>query len=239
MTQIIAHRGASCAAPENTLAAFEQAISARADGVELDVHLTADGSVVVIHDDAVDRTTNGSGAVHEMTLEQVQGLDASMGQAGFAGIKIPTLAEVYALLQKTNLTVNVELKENAYHNGFAVIPKVLELEEQYGMSGKVYYSSFNHYVLRELKHRSGQIQTGILYGEPLVDVWDYAEAVPADAVHPNYQVLQDANVVRQCHALGIAVRPWTVNQEHDLQEMFVQKVDAVITNDPALARAIR
>lgn len=238
-TQIFAHRGASCTAPENTLPAFEQAAALHADGVELDVHLSADGQLVVIHDDTVGRTTNGIGVVHQMTLEQLKMLDASMGKAGFAGVKIPTLEEVYRLLQPTGLQVNVELKENEYDNGFAVIPKVLALEEAYGMSGRVFYSSFNHYALREMKRLSAKIQTGLLYAAALVDVWDYAASVPADAIHPNFFTLRDKNLVLQCHAFDIAVRPWTVDTEADLQNMFEQNVDTVITNDPELALRLR
>lgn len=239
MTQVFGHRGASCAAPENTMAAFERAAEAGADGIELDVHLTSDGHAVVIHDDTVDRTTDGSGKVHAMTLEQLRSLDASMGKTGYSGARIPTLEEVYGFLKSTRLTVNAELKENAYDGGFSVIPKVLELEEKCGMAGRVFYSSFNHYILREMKRRSPKTRTGILYAAAFLDIWSYAAAVPADAVHPNFVVLRDRNLVPRCHAAGLAVRPWTVNGEADLNDMFAQGVDTVITNDPELALRLR
>ena len=127
LTQILGHRGASAEAPENTLAAFELAARMGADGVELDVHLTSDNEVVVIHDDTVDRTTNDTGAVRGMTFAQIRELDASMGKPRFSGAKIPTLAEVHELLRPTGMIVNVELKENAYDHGFLIVPKVLEL----------------------------------------------------------------------------------------------------------------
>lgn len=238
-TQVIGHRGASCAAPENTLAAFECAAESGADGVELDVHLSSDGYAVVIHDDLVDRTTNGTGAVSSMTLEQLRSLDASMGKDGFSGAKIPTLDEVYRLLQPTSLSVNVELKEDVYNDGFIVIPKVLELEKKYGMTGRVFYSSFNHILLREMKRCSSEIPTGLLYAAALVDVWKYAAAVPADAIHPHFASLQDRSVVPECHNAGIAVRPWTVDRDEDLMDMFAQGVDAVITNDPVHALHLR
>lgn len=238
-TQVLAHRGASFAAPENTMPAFEAAVAAHADGVELDVHLTSDGEVVVIHDGTVNRTTNGTGKVHDMPFAQLRALDASMGKAGFSGARIPTLEEVYRLLQPTGLQVNVELKEEAYDHGFTIIPKVLALEEKCGMQGRVFYSSFNHYALREMKQRSREIRTGLLYAAALVDIWGYAAAVPADAIHPNFTALRDPNVVPRCHEAGIAVRPWTVNEEEDLRDMFSQGVDAVITNDPALALRLR
>lgn len=239
MTQIFGHRGASCAAPENTLAAFEKAAEDGADGVELDVHLSSDGQLVVIHDDTVDRTTNGTGTVHNMTFEQIRSLDASMGKQKFSGALIPTLEEVYHLLKPTRLMINVELKENAWDGGFTVIPKVLELEQKYGMTGRVFYSSFNHYVLREIKNRSVETPVGLLYAAALVDVWHYAAFVPADAIHPLYLTLRDPNLVPRCHAAGITVRPWTVNEEADLCAMFAAGVDAVITNDPELALRLR
>lgn len=239
LTQILGHRGASAEAPENTMSAFELAAQMGADGLELDVHLAADGRVVVIHDDTVDRTSNGTGAVREMTFAQLRELDASMGKQGFSGAQIPTLEEVYKFLQPTGLIVNVELKENAYDHGFLIIPEVLELEERYGMTGRVIYSSFNHYLLREMKDHSANIPTAILYSAALVDVWQYAAQVPADGIHPHFAALADRKLVARCHAAGQAVRPWTVNEERDLRGMFHLGVDAVITNFPDLALRLR
>lgn len=239
-TQVLAHRGASCCAPENTLEAFSQAASEGADGIELDVHLSADGHLVVIHDDTLERTTNGIGAVNSRSLSELRSLDASAGMAAFSGAKIPTLDEVYTLLKPTGLFINVEIKEDTVVNGmFPVICKVLALTEQFDMEDRVFYSSFNHYILHEIKRCNSRIQTGILYAAALVNVWDYACAVPSDAIHPNFEVLRDKNVIEQCHKSGIKVRPWTVNCEENLQNLFQQGADAVITNDPHKALQIR
>ena len=222
------------------MASFEKAVELGADGIELDVHLSADGRLMVIHDDTVDRTTDGSGSVHGMTFEELRSLDASKGKPGFSGVRVPTLEEVYRLLQPTRLAVNVELKENAWDGGFLVIPRVLELEEKFRMTGRVFYSSFNHYLLREMKSRSEEIPVGLLYSAALVDVWDYAAAVPADAIHPHYNILlRDRELVPRCHAAGIAIRPWTVDDEASLSAMYGAGVDAVITNDPELALRLR
>jgi glycerophosphoryl diester phosphodiesterase len=238
-TQVFAHRGASEKAPENTLAAFELAAEMGADGIELDVHLSRDGRLMVLHDDTVDRTSSGTGTVHDMLCDELRALDVSMGIQGFSGARIPTLDEVYALIKKTGMTVNVELKENCYENGFLVIPKALELAEQYGLVGRVFYSSFNHYLLREMKQSAKAVQTAVLYDAAMVDVWDYTQKVPADAIHPYFQVLQDRQLVPQCHARGIAVRPWTVDREEELTQMFAAGVDTVITNRPDLALQLR
>lgn len=120
MVAIWAHRGASAHAPENTLPAFELAVEQGADGVELDVHLTADGHLVVTHDETIDRCSDGTGAIASLTLEQLRAFDFSAGWEGFAGTRIPTLREVYELLHPTDLTINVELK-----NTFAPYPSTL------------------------------------------------------------------------------------------------------------------
>ncbi|ARP50625.1 MULTISPECIES: glycerophosphodiester phosphodiesterase [Caproicibacterium] len=238
--QIFAHRGASFAAPENTLPAFEKAAALHVDGVELDVHLTTDGRLVVIHDDTVDRTTNGQGRVNRMTLEQLRALDASAGRQGYGGVRIPTLAEVYRLLEPTHLLVNVELKENRRsRDGYAVIPKVLALEESAGMSGRVFYSSFNPFLLRELKRRSPQSKTALLYKVPLARVWKLAARLVADAIHPKDSLLRDTALVSQCHTRGLAVRPWTADEPAVMEELFRQQVDAVITNCPEQALHLR
>ncbi len=238
-TQVFAHRGASFKAPENTLAAFLLAAELGADGVELDVHLSRDGRVVVIHDDTVDRTGNGSGSVHDMLFDDLRALDVSMGKPGYAGACIPTLEEVYRLLAPTPLMVNVEIKEYLYQDGFPIIPKVLELEERYRFTGRVFYSSFNHYILREIKRLHPQVPTAILYAEGMVDAWEYARRVPSDAIHPHFVALQDPALVSQCHANGIAVRPWTVDRPDVLEQTFAAGVDTVITNRPDVALELR
>ena len=105
-----AHRGASGVMPENTLPAFEKAVELGADGVELDIQMTADGEIVVIHDEMVDRTSDGKGWVKDYTLEQLQKLDVSYGHKELGHVSIPTMREVFELLKPTDLTINIELK---------------------------------------------------------------------------------------------------------------------------------
>ncbi|MFT8887315.1 MAG: glycerophosphodiester phosphodiesterase [Ethanoligenens sp.] len=238
-TQVIAHRGFSYQAPENTLEAFSLAVELGADGIELDVHLSKDGQIVVIHDDTVDRTGNGTGVVNEMLFDDLRTLDVSMGRADYIGARIPTLEEVYRLLAPTSLSINVEIKEYRYQDGFVIIPKVLELEKQYQLSDRVFYSSFNHYVLREMKQRQPQAATAALYAAGLVDVWEYTKRIPSDAIHPHFFSLRDPLLVSRCHANGIAVRPWTIDQPDDMKQMFASGADAIITNRPDLALELR
>ena len=144
------------------------------------------------------------------------------------------------MLQPSGLQVNVEVKEYTFRSGsYQVLPKILELAERFHMTDRVLYSSFHHYLLRALKQFAPQVRTAALYSCALVNVWDYARSVPVDAIHPHFAALQDTSLVAQCHAHGLAVRPWTVDQSADLYRMLQQRTDAVISNDPALAFRIR
>lgn len=141
---VFGHRGASAYAPENTLPAFALAIEQGADGVELDVHLTRDNELVVIHDEDVRRTTNGTGLVKDYTLAELQALCADNGMSGFAEARIPTLQQVLDLIKPSNLLVNIELKTGIlWYDG--IEEKALHLVEQMGMQERVIWSSFNHY----------------------------------------------------------------------------------------------
>lgn len=237
-TRIHAHRGAAAYAPENTMSSFEMAYEMGADAIELDVHLSKDGKVVVIHDDTVDRTSNGSGTVRDMTYAELLELDFDNGKVGFSKTKIPLLEEVFKFAYQRNIFVNVELKENFYQNGFPIIEKALEIEKEYGMSENVIYSSFNHYLLRDLKKISKSIPAGILYLGGLVDIWEYAEKLEVQAIHPHYLCLGDKDLVTRCHDHHIAVNPWTVDSESDILAMFQAGVDGIISNKPDVVKKV-
>ena len=228
----LAHRGASAYAPENTIPAFDLACEMGADAFELDVHLTKDGKAVVIHDDTIDRTGNGSGPVDGMTYEELLAYDFSNGMESFAGVRIPLLEEVFDLAYQKNIFVNVEIKENQIRDSYPILEKVLEIEKRCGMFGNVIYSSFNHYLLRELKSISGDIPAGILYLGGLVDVWDYAERLGVQAIHPHYICLGDRDLVSECHGRHIAVNAWTVNDEEDILAVVLSGADGIISNRP-------
>lgn len=237
--RIFAHRGASDRAPENTLPAFELACSLGADAFELDVHLTADGEIVVIHDETVDRTSNGTGRVREMTYEELSALDFSNGKPGYADVRLPLLADVLRLAQRNGVCVNVEIKEYSLADAPELLRRLLELEKSCGMSGRILYSSFDHYLLRELKKLSAETPTAVLYADGLADVWEYAEKLQAQAVHPYFACLSDPALVPECHIRHLKVHPWTVNREEDLEAAFRAGVDGVITNRPDLAKRVR
>ena len=231
---ILAHRGASIEAPENTLAAFRQAIELGADGIELDVHLSRDGELVVIHDERVDRTTNGKGWVKDLTLSQLKSLDAgSWFDPAFKGERIPTLKEVIDLVSGRCKLINIEIK-----SGIILYPgieeKVLREMETSDLLGKVIISSFNHFSLKTIKEMNPDVKTGILYMEGLVDPWIYARHVPADALHPIFHAVTP-EIVNGAHSTGLGVHAWTVDKPEDITRMSGYGVDAVITNDPRTA----
>jgi len=239
MTQIIAHRGVSSLAPENTLPAFQKAAELGADGVELDVHFSADGKLMVIHDEKLERTTGSAGYVAAFTAEHLRGLCADAGKPGFPDARIPFLSEVLELLRPTALSVNIELKNTIFlYPGLE--EAVLSLVRDMGMQDRVYYSSFNHYSLAHIKELDPGSPTGLLYDCGIFRPWDYAKRIAgADALHPVYLALRDPDYMPRCREYGIAVRPWTVDKPEDIQKMLALGVDAIITNVPQTALPLR
>ena len=240
---IFAHRGDSAHAPENTLAAFELAAERGADGIELDAKLTADGEIVVIHDPAVDRTTDGTGMVAEMSLAALRELDAgSWFGDTFKGEQIPTLAEVFEAVGK-RLIVNVELTN--YTALFDPLPwKAAELVRQHKMEQQVLFSSFNPVALRRVHKALPTVPLGLLaLPEPsYLGRWARSPLskwmVPYNALHPNWQDVTPALIKRE-HAKGRRVHAWTVNDPQKIQQIIQWGADGIITYDPALAISIR
>ncbi|HHV20932.1 MAG TPA: glycerophosphodiester phosphodiesterase [Propionibacterium sp.] len=231
MTQIWAHRGASAYAPENTLPAFELAAEMGADGIELDVQLTADGEVVVIHDETLDRTTDATGRVGELTLAEIRRADASNGLAGFGGTRVPTLAEVLEVVRRGRMVVNVELKNlTEFYPGLE--RAALDVIAASGMAERVIVSSFNHWSLKTVQHLAPAMKVGVLLSDGIYLPWEYAADFGAAAIHPHWGFLRVPGLVDYAHAAGVAVHVWTVNAETDLAAAISAGVDAVITNHP-------
>ncbi|MFD1426751.1 glycerophosphoryl diester phosphodiesterase [Kroppenstedtia sanguinis] len=227
--RIFAHRGFSSVAPENTMAAFREAAQAGADGLELDVHLTKDGEVVVIHDETVNRTTDGEGKVRKLTLEELRRLDAGSRFAKeFAGEKIPLLHEVLELVADRNLWLNIELKNNKFpYPGLE--EKVLELISQYDLAQKTVFSSFNHYSLRRIKEKQPDADIALLYMAHLIEPWNYAAWMGATSLHPYWPTVTE-ELVQGCREQGLSLRPFTVNQARMMDRLIQLDVDAIITD---------
>jgi glycerophosphoryl diester phosphodiesterase len=224
------------------VAAFRLALAQGADGVELDVALSADGAPVVIHDDTVDRTTDGAGRVDQLTLAQLKQLDASLpGKFGaqFAGERIPTLDEVFRALPAPAL-INVELKRDTSPGG-KLAAEVVALVRAHGLDQRVWFSSFNYDNLARLKRLAPALPVGLLYApdEPLrmLQAWLWP-GVRAQAQHP-YHLLAQAPAVRWWHWRGYRVNVWTVNTAPELRRAMRRGADGVITNYPDVAVRVR
>jgi glycerophosphoryl diester phosphodiesterase len=236
---IFAHRGASSDAPENTLAAFDLAHRQGAEAIELDAKLTADGQVVVIHDQTVDRTTQGSGRVKEMSLTQLKELDAgSHFDMRFKGEPIPTLDEVFAAFGQ-KLFINVELTN--YASLLDALPaEVAGLVKQHGLSHRVMFSSFNPIALLRIHRLLPETPVGLLALPGNSGAWARSwpgRIIPYQALHP---ALDDVtpDLVEKCHRLGKRVFVWTVNQVEDMRRLMEMKVDGIFTDDPVSARQV-
>ncbi|MDO5501414.1 MAG: glycerophosphodiester phosphodiesterase family protein, partial [Propionibacteriaceae bacterium] len=203
MTEIWGHRGASVEAPENTLLAFARAARAGAAGIELDVHLLADGTPLVIHDETFDRTTTGAGPVHQAVLEQVVNWRA----VGDPPQPIPTLDEVLQLLGPSGLTINIELKTDAVAQP-GLAEACLALVAEHRLDERVWWSSFNRHTIRDLRRQAPEARIGLLTHGP-VD-WEWAQDFNLQAIHPDH-VLVTPVLMERARSAELRIHAWTVN----------------------------
>ena len=232
---VIAHRGDKAHAPENTLAAFELAAEKGADAIEFDVKLTADGQVIVLHDQTVDRTTNGKGNVSRLPLAALRDLDAGAWfSERFRAERIPTLEEVFETVGK-RLLMNVELTNYATP-GDNLVARVMELVKRYHFQDRTLFSSFLPRNLRMARMLSPEIPCGLLTMAGLSGFWGRTFGLHGNyfALHP---YLTDANprLIQHVHGIGKRLHVWTVNAEEDLKRMIHLDVDGIFTDDPGLA----
>lgn len=235
---IFGHRGASAHAPENTLPSFGLAVEQGADGIELDVTLSADGVPVVIHDDTLDRTTSGRGRVAAHTLAELQALDAgfpaSFGSR-FIGAQIPTLDQVFAAYGQQAI-FNVELKhDRSPRRGLAAA--AIAVIRAHAMERRVLISSFQFSNLRRVRALAPDLPIGLLYvsaafSQRLVR-WLNPGLHP-EAHHPSSYLLT-SSAIDWYHAHGLRVNVWTVNEPAQMRSLAAAGADGLITDDPALA----
>ncbi len=233
---IFAHRGASAHAPENTLAAFELALDQGAHGIELDVKLSADEEIVVIHDATIDRTTNGQGRVSKLTLAALRELDAgSFFSSKYSDEKIPTLAEVFDQIGSRTI-INVELTNyNTSRDGLA--NKVCGLVEDFGLQNNILFSSFLPSNLTRTQNLLPQTPRGLLAWRGWLGWWSRSFGFHFgnyQALHPNLRDVT-AQQVSRIHRLQRRIYVWTVNVVEDMHHLFTWGVDGVFTDDPKLA----
>ena len=226
----IAHRGASGSAPENTLAAFKKAIEIGVDAVELDLHGTADGEIVVIHDASLDRTTNLRGSVNQATLETMKRADAGGWFASeFVGEPVPTLVEALECIGGNTIAV-LEIKDATI--GEAVVKKINEMDAL----EKVVLISFHTSVLREVRALDPRIPTGWLIGShncdaPTPQLCQQLGQLGSSLLNVNYQLIT-AEFAYEVQRRGIALWCWTVDDLAYMREMKVLGVQGITSNYP-------
>jgi len=231
---IIAHRGSSKAAPENTKEAFKQAIKDQADGIELDVHLTADNQVVVIHDPTIDRTSKGKGFIKDFSLKELKEYDfGSYFDESFKDEKILTLTEALEIIKDFNI-INIEIKKG-YNINQGIEDEVLKSIKMFDFESEIIISSFNHESLKIIKDLNNNIKIAPLFYARLYNPWEYAINLGAEYLHLYYNLV-NKEVIEKCHQQGIKVNVFTVDEKYDLNKMIEYNVDGIITNYPVKAR---
>ena len=234
-TQVTAHRGFSKVAPENTMPAFQAAMDCGADYIELDLQLTSDGQLVVIHDDKLDRTTNGKGLVERYTYEQLKPLSAGSWfskDGEFDDVEIPLFSEVLELTGK-DIMLNIEIKKSGDPKKTA--EKAVELIEEYGIVNSCYVTSFSYPALKKVKQLNPKIKTAFIAN--LATATSYAQLPYIDAVSMNY-LFVNQSVVNSAHHHGKRIFVWTVDRQSEMQKMMALGVDNIITDRPDKALEI-
>lgn len=228
---IYAHRGAKAYAPENTMAAFKLAIDMESEGIETDVHLSKDGYLVLIHDEKVNRTTNGKGYIKDMTLEEIKRLDAGVKfSEKFKGEKIPTLEELICLIKNTDIILNIEIKNNII-NYPGIEEKVVKLIKKYKIEKRVIVSSFNHNTIYKIKDIDENIKTGILYSRNIKKPIRFAKNIKADALHPKFKRVS-IKLMLKAKLTSLEVNTFTINTEKYFEKCFKYRVNGIITDYP-------
>jgi glycerophosphoryl diester phosphodiesterase len=242
---VVAHRGASSAYPENTLESFQGAIEAGADVIETDVRLSADGVPVIVHDQDLSRTTDGTGLVHELTVAELKRLDASAGRGPKA--EIPTLREVLELVSG-RAGINLEIKNIPGEVAFdspkeATVRAALDDVERTSFSGSVLVSSFNWITIERSRALAPDIPTGFLTIAAIAPAAAlvYARDAGHQYVLPSVTALVPAGeaFVGEAHDAGLRVGTWTVDDPDEARTLFEWGVDAVATNDPEALLTLR
>lgn len=219
----IGHRGAKGYEPENTLASFQKALDFLVDGIELDVHLSADGHLMVIHDETIDRTTNGKGSVNQLSLTELKKFRISENK------QIPTLKEVFDLVNQ-DCFINIELKS------YQTAEKVVSLIEKYVSDRNWKYadflvSSFDWNALQQVRFLNDKIPIGVLTESDLDLAFSFAKFIKAESIHSYFHLLTPENTL-QIQKKGIQLFAWTVNEQEDILKMKALKVNGIITDFP-------
>ncbi|MGE0826296.1 MAG: glycerophosphodiester phosphodiesterase [Candidatus Binatia bacterium] len=215
---VTSHRGAGSLEPENTVRAIRRAVELGVDQIEIDAQLTKDHQLILMHDETVDRTTNGTGKVAELTLAEIQQLDAGKAE------RVPTLAEVLAL-PTGKVVLQIELK------GPGTAVPVVEVVERTGKEHSVILTSFMHSELTTARHRNPHIQLGALWGRLPADVVQKSQQLGVQALHVWHKFI-DQQLVADTHAQGLLIRAWNTDNPDEMRRLIALGVDAIGSDRP-------
>ena len=234
--KVYAHRGYSGKYPENTMLAFKKAAETGCDGIELDVQLTSDGQVVIIHDEKIDRTTDGTGNVKDYTLEELKKFNAAASWNGKYGFEpIPTLEEYFQWVKDTDLVTNIEIKSGVYYYE-ELEEKTLALVRKYGLEKKIIFSSFLHSSITLLRKLAPEIPCGALVEyENLGNPGYYCEKFDFQYYHPGMKALTE-EMVQSCKEHNIPLNVWTINDMGALEQLYEWGCEGVMSNFPGVCR---
>lgn len=237
MTRIIAHRGFSGLYPENTMLAFRKAVKLPIDGIELDVHLTRDGEVVVAHDESLRRVAGLDRAIADMTVEELQKVTICGGESGLTDQGVPTLRQYFELVQALPIFTNIELKTGLVRYA-GIEEKVMALVDEFNLRDRVLFSSFNHRSLTHLHSFAPDMGCACLFMCQMERAGDYARERGFRWVNPHYSFINDETVA-ELNAEGIEAQVWTVNDAEIMRDLFRRNLYVIITNYPNMALAVR
>ncbi|KIL49035.1 hypothetical protein KP77_22460 [Jeotgalibacillus alimentarius] len=234
MSHVFAHRGSSGTYPENTMLAFKKAEKTGCYGLEFDVHMTKDREVVVIHDETVNRTTNGRGAIKDLTLDEIKKLYIKSGW--LRKEKIPSLDEVLEWAKSNEMLINIELKnDKIFYEGLEEL--VVQKVANHQLQDRIIYSTFNHESVKILK-KITSCEVAALYSRKGINPVLLAQSLNADAIHANFRVMTP-QLMRDCQQHGIPVRLYTLNKPALIQKWLNEGLSGVITDYPELAQKLK
>lgn len=237
MTKIIAHRGFSGAYPENTMIAFEKAVEQGMEGIELDIHLSKDGEVVVAHDETLRRVAGIDRAIADMTAQELAQTEIHGGNLCLTARGVPTLREYFRFIKDKDVFTNIELKTGIVRYE-GIEEKTMALVDEFSLREKVLFSSFNHRSLRCIKNIAPQMGCACLVMCHLDRAGAYARERGYQWINPHFTFINEETVA-EMNAEGIGAQVWTVDDEKMMRRLMELEVYAVITNRPDKALAVR
>lgn len=219
MIKVLGHRGCRGLEPENTFRAFKKAIDLGVDLIEFDVRMTKDKRLVVIHDEKLDRTTNGRGFVRDFTFEEIRKLDAGKGE------KVPSLEEVLNFLKSQKPIIVIEIKEPE------TTEQILKIIKREKIESKVTIVSFWLKTLKKIKKVEPKIKTGALFRKKAKNTISLIKEIGANGLGLEYHSV-DEKIVKECHKENLEINAWTVNEIEDIERMIKLKVDIISSDYP-------